>query len=241
MDFLEPSWDQPYPSEAQIEEMWEQIEVPCGNEISPTSMRLKSVISKRLAEGEIIVAECWLPENNTLHWFASRNRLQELNFFSKLFQLNSVNTALGADTKLAPKLRQQANNEKYDLEAEESKESLPIEPPQAASIKLEKQIVLKDELGFEFRDSFEAIGSMGSIIYYGGPYHKPDPGSDKSAMELALNVADSAFNKRFGEAAIYVSYEPWAEWFKGIAWDSSWVLIDMRKRRMTIILITDTD
>lgn len=232
-DFLAPVWDQTRPTEAQIEEMWTNNDISCDESLSNSLARLKDVISARAAHGKTAIAECILPQDAVLHFFVSRNRVVEADFFSKIFSQTSVLSTLGSDL---------ASKESTDSIAPKSPAANRVEKSaEGATITLQHPILLRDSLGFELTNTFSAIGGLASTIFSGGPYYKPSAGDDIAAMDLALEVANSAFDRRFGEALAYVSYEPWADWFEGIAWDSSWAFIDKRARKMTLILITDTD
>lgn len=94
--------------------------------------------------------------------------------------------------------------------------------------------------GFGLSTCFTIDGDLARCLYHGGAYHRAI-GDGRMEKELAIRVCEAMFGLRYGEVSRYTSSQMWAPWFRGIAWDSSDVLFDRRRRRLWIIAITDTD
>lgn len=94
--------------------------------------------------------------------------------------------------------------------------------------------------GLDLVNSFGLDGKLAASLHYGGAYWSRE-GNGRAANQLALEVCDAMFDRRFAEISVYESYSAWTPWFFEVAWDSTTVILDRRLRRLWILVITDTD
>ncbi len=94
--------------------------------------------------------------------------------------------------------------------------------------------------GLERSQSLLLDGELASSLQWGGAYtHPPMPGAQ--AKRLASAFCAAVFGDRYDDVAVDYSSARWTHWFKGVAWDSTWVITDRRYRRLTVVCITDVD
>ena len=96
------------------------------------------------------------------------------------------------------------------------------------------------EAAFKESNALLFDGQIAEALVWGGPYANFD-GSMADAKRLGVEVCNELIGERFQDFRLDNSHEPWSKWFKGVAWDFSWILIDRRDERVTLICITDTD
>ena len=96
-------------------------------------------------------------------------------------------------------------------------------------------------LGFELEAPFVAAGRLAQIISNGGAYRTPEKQMDTSVLRLVDGFTEAAFEKRYRDTSVFVSWKPWTSWFKGIAWDASFFWFDAKNGRATVLLVTGTD
>ena len=94
--------------------------------------------------------------------------------------------------------------------------------------------------GFRLFDQFLLHGTLANLLYTGGAYGKKD-GDGRAEIQFALEVCEAMFGLRYGEILCNPNYDAWTPWFKGIAWDLTIVVFDLRTRRMWVLAVTDTD
>lgn len=94
--------------------------------------------------------------------------------------------------------------------------------------------------GFERGSSLILDGELARSLQWGGAYTNP-PMSGARAKAMGSAFCDSLFGDRYDEIDVDHSGARWSYWFKGIAWDSTWVITDKRHRHLTVLGITDTD
>ena len=94
--------------------------------------------------------------------------------------------------------------------------------------------------GFERSRSLLLDGELACSLQWGGAYTHPDlPGAQAKALGSAF--CDSLFGDRYDDVDVDYSSARWSHWFKGVAWDSTWVITDKRHRHLTVLCITDVD
>ena len=87
---------------------------------------------------------------------------------------------------------------------------------------------------------FTLDGELASALVGGGAYAAFE-GTAAEAKELGARFARALYGDRFTEVLVYRWNEPWSTWFYGIAWDSTWTVVDKRSRRISILAVTDVD
>jgi hypothetical protein len=84
-------------------------------------------------------------------------------------------------------------------------------------------------------------GQLTEILVNGGAHYR-FKGPPKDAKRLAEGFCDAIFGERYHDVnrTLY-SGEAWSPWFSGVAWDSSWVIVDDGTQRIWLLCVTDTD
>jgi len=63
-----------------------------------------------------------------------------------------------------------------------------------------------------------------------------------AAKDLGVAFSDAVVGRRFGDVRLHVARPPWwSPWFRGVAWDGTWVVTDLARREVLLICATDTD
>lgn len=97
-----------------------------------------------------------------------------------------------------------------------------------------------DPTDFERSSALTLDGDLARALQWGGAHTHPSmPGAQAKALGAAF-CAD-LFGDRYDEIDVDHSRARWSGWFKGIAWDATWVVTDRRLRHVTVLCLTDTD
>ena len=94
--------------------------------------------------------------------------------------------------------------------------------------------------GLERTQSLLLDGQLASSLQWGGAYTDPSM-SGAQAKRLGAAFCAAVFGDRYDDVAVDYSSARWTHWFKGVAWDGTWVITDRRYRRLTVVCITDVD
>ena len=94
--------------------------------------------------------------------------------------------------------------------------------------------------GFERSSSLTLDGELARSLQWGGAYTDPAmPGARAKALGSAFCA--SLFENRYDDIDVDYSGARWSYWFKGIAWDSTWVITDKRHQHLSVLCVTDVD
>jgi len=93
---------------------------------------------------------------------------------------------------------------------------------------------------FSYSSPFTLGGELASTLYHGGAYEKHHKGA-VDAKDLADQAALEIHNNEYENTLVFTTHLPWSNYFFDIAWDSTWVIINKKMRRIFCILATDTD
>ena len=93
---------------------------------------------------------------------------------------------------------------------------------------------------FKSIDAFSLDGCIASALMFGGAYER-FRGTARDAKALAVSACDAMFDDRYYDVWVYGSAAPWAPWFKAVAWDNTWIVIDRVSHRIWLLCTTDTD
>jgi hypothetical protein len=96
MPMLEPNWEQERPSFADVQMMWRELQITHEPFSHSALDKLLHHLRAIHANGGAEFAQFKLSEHPTLHWFCSRNRLEEINFFDRFLSSPRVSSALPA-------------------------------------------------------------------------------------------------------------------------------------------------
>lgn len=197
---LEVNWNQTPPVwTSDVLKLWREIQ------ITPVVFQSEAIHNYlqhlRTTHGGVVFAGFHLGQNLTLDWYASRNRLEEMEFFSSLLTHPVVKDHV-------PELR--------------------IGNP------------LRNEPQIHQISSLTLDGELAQTLVSGGAYEK-FMGSARLAKEIAGDFCESLFEGRYEEVLVYESPTPWSDWFRDIAWDVTWFILDRRRRYLWLLCATDED
>ena len=72
------------------------------------------------------------------------------------------------------------------------------------------------------------------------PYKK-FAGSGSDAMALGASFTGALWGDRFEEVHIFKSNKPWSDWFCDVAWDNTWIGINVDQSLIWTLFHTVTD
>jgi hypothetical protein len=98
----------------------------------------------------------------------------------------------------------------------------------------------RDEPSFTLKSSLTLDGELALALVEGGAYEKWR-GPTRTAKQLGAEVCEALFGDRFGDVVSLQSGRAWSAWFRGVAWDHSWLIVDRGIRRLTLLCVTDED
>src|SRR5262245_34023315 len=90
MVMLEPNWEQERPTFDQIKRMWTDLEITHDPSDDPAVNELLGQLRYTHENGGAEFAKLALSPHPVLHWFGSRNRLEEIDFFTRLVRHSSL-------------------------------------------------------------------------------------------------------------------------------------------------------
>src|SRR5687767_15517982 len=90
MDELQIDWNQERPNPLQMVELWNSIKLIKLETSTSATETLKAKISETHVNGGIQVHKYGITSDKNFKWFASRNRLNEIEFAENLFRLNDL-------------------------------------------------------------------------------------------------------------------------------------------------------
>lgn len=96
------------------------------------------------------------------------------------------------------------------------------------------------KIDFIQTSSFTFSGEIAEILARGGAYDKHTGGCG-DAFAIAEDFRRCLFGDRFDEILVLNNHRPWSAWFKDIAWDNTWIIIDKRQCFVSVLAVTDTD
>src|SRR4051794_4520095 len=105
MDFLSPKWEQETPGVAERTTSLSALTLAPANFASPRLDELLLAIRSTHQNGGAYFGRWRLPEDPILHWYASRNRLDEMGF-SPVFLTASLVRATLPDLSIPPVLNE---------------------------------------------------------------------------------------------------------------------------------------
>ncbi len=99
---------------------------------------------------------------------------------------------------------------------------------------------VSDSFGFEWGSAFTLAGELAQTLSLGGAYAKHGGGAG-DAVAIAEDFRRWLFGDRFDEVLVLKSFRPWSAWFYDIAWDGTWLVVDNRQSKVSVLAVTDTD
>jgi hypothetical protein len=89
---------------------------------------------------------------------------------------------------------------------------------------------------WDLENSFALDGQLAA--HAAGHGYDPRRLGDEKAKTLGRAFCDAFFGTRYSEVVVFRSYEAWSGWFHDIGWDLTWIVIDKRHRRTSILALT---
>jgi hypothetical protein len=83
-------------------------------------------------------------------------------------------------------------------------------------------------------------GILATPLVRGGAYESWNR-TAREAMQLGLTAAEVLLEGDFEEPTVFVSESAWSSFFFDVAWDYTVMVIDAKRRRIEVLLATDTD
>lgn len=198
---LEPELDQTKPTVAQSEAMWDEISfTPVGYQ-EPAIDQVLQILRETRINGNAMMVCFDVSVHPVFDWFTSRNRLEEIDFFSHFLTHPSII---------------------------EQFPGLEVNAAQLANAT------------FSWGSAFTLDGELAELMVGGGAY-KEFEGSPAQAKKLGQQFCQAIFGERYLEIQIYQTNDAWSDWFFNIAWDSTYIILDKRYRRIWLLCTTDFD
>jgi hypothetical protein len=201
MNFLDPCPLDERPNFASIQEMWQNINIRQTPLQSSKVQAIVAAFNHTYDNGGARFTRFTITYHPTLHWFAVRNRWDDLRFFDTFFRAITVRATLPEFTIAHD----------YSLTT-----------------------------AFKASTLFTLDGELAQALFQGGAYTQ-FTGTASEAKELGRAFVQALFGDRYDEIVVYHSNVAWAAWFRDIAWDTTWVMIDQRHLTIDVLCITDTD
>jgi len=201
MHFLDVCETEERPSFAAIQTMWQNIEIRQTPLQSSEVQAVVVAFNQTYNNGGAHCTRFTIAYHPTLHWFAVRDRWDDLRFFDAFFRATIVRASLPEFT---------------------------IAPDRSLT------------MIFKPGSLFTLDGEIAQALFQGGAYQRFD-GTGSQAKDLGRAFVHNLFSERYDEIVVYQSSEAWSGWFRGIAWDATWIMIDQRHLTIDILCLTDAD
>lgn len=113
--------------------------------------------------------------------------------------------------------------------------------PETAAIpqKLDDLNFYRSDL-FEWSSPFVLGGFLAWSLFSGGAYERHAAGA-VDAKRLGDGAAGEMVCDDYESTPVFMANVAWSDFFMDVAWDSTWVVIDAKRRLVHVILATDTD
>jgi hypothetical protein len=99
LSWLEVDWEQERPSYAALALLWRTIEVRSSDDVPPAVEEYLAEVRRVKTNGGALFARFHMEGNADFNWFASRNRWDEVTFFSRFFSHPVVSASLPKVTR----------------------------------------------------------------------------------------------------------------------------------------------
>ncbi len=98
----------------------------------------------------------------------------------------------------------------------------------------------RDTIELEEVNPLVLDGKFACQIVDGGAYSNSFY-DQAEAKRIGSAAAESLLQGRYTDFLIVRSRSCWSSWFHGVAWDTSWFILDKQEHRLTMLCSTDTD
>lgn len=93
---------------------------------------------------------------------------------------------------------------------------------------------------FEPMTSVELPGQLAAVLARGGAYSRDQPKA-REAMALGMDAAEALVAGEFDGVRVLRSHAPWSRFFQDVAWDDTWIVVQLERGRIDVLMATDTD
>lgn len=83
-------------------------------------------------------------------------------------------------------------------------------------------------------------GFLTGKLMVGGAYTR-FRGTTQEARDVAAAAVEEVVQGRYFDFWVYYTWQPWTPWFLSVAWDLTGVAVDTKNKRLTLLVLTDTD
>jgi hypothetical protein len=88
--------------------------------------------------------------------------------------------------------------------------------------------------------AFTFDGELAQTLWNGGAYqHFSGTGADTKL--IGQQFCAELYADRYADIQIYKTQTAWSEWFSGVAWDCTWIGLDLTENQIWMLCVTDTD
>jgi hypothetical protein len=94
MTVLEPRWDQPKPTPAEVQDMCDEVSLTAVGNPTDAIEKVLGFLQKSHRDGGALFASLHVGKSDVFDWFASRNRLAEHSILATLLQRDEVQKEL---------------------------------------------------------------------------------------------------------------------------------------------------
>ena len=153
-----------------------------------------------LATGGVVAAKFIVGgDDDTAHWFLSRNRFEEYGFIHCLLSAPALTEAL----------------------------------PELRDMRL-------SELGLRESSPLMLDGEVACALTWGGACRDFD-GSAAQAKRLGLRFSKAVVGDRYEDFHVDRTSSAWSSWFRGLLWDQTLIITDLRYKTVLVVCATDAD
>lgn len=209
-----PDWKQGRPTDDEIGHMWQRLTV---QHLPIQSTGVHEVMATARTErprGGAEVVCLQLGPSPELDWFASHNRLDDIDFVSVFFTASSVTHALS---------------------------ELRLQEPLPSRKRRYCRTGWNSQSAFCLVGQWAMALHQGTTTFFQTEQSVSEQNERAAHMvKLADRMFEDLFERRYADLLVYHTPDPWTDWFRGLL-DFTWVVLDRRTRRLWLLALTDTD
>jgi hypothetical protein len=106
------------------------------------------------------------------------------------------------------------------------------------ALKIQSPLPIQPEI--EPGSALTLDGELAQTLIRGGAYAQ-FPGTGAEAKAMGQQFCEMLFGNRYTDIQLYKTHTAWSEWFSDVAWDCTWIGLDLQDNCIWMLCITDTD
>lgn len=106
------------------------------------------------------------------------------------------------------------------------------------ALKIQSPLPIQPEI--EPGSALTLDGELAQALMRGGAYAQFS-GTGAEAKAMGQQFCELLFDDRYTDIQIYKTRTAWSEWFSDVAWDCTWIGLDLQENHIWMLCITDTD